>query len=517
VAHAAHRLQTDLAELGSQADITSRDKPLRDREGRRWPRVVAFVALAVAIGFALSVNLFPNINNDGVEYIAFSQRLGDTGLVHLGYRQFGYPLFLAIGRIVSGLLGVEPLLAASFGQRLLLAIAAGYAVWLWRWRALPLLFLVVTPSLLAYTNLILTEGLTVPLALLLACVTAHHFRVTARPLQGRDGRAGAMPQAHTAAVTAWVAVAITLALLAIRFPFAVFAVVPAAIWWRARREKADSRAYAAAFAVYLLGAALLAFGLTSENRAEMGVATPSARGERAMYWSAWHLVFTLHPENRVDPSLADFYDDGSPYFRIWEIEDEHRSYPDQAAILESSAQELLSAAGLSLPRERFFSLLGALRGGRLDDVRPRVEAILDTDASNVDEVIHADDVSRREGWDVFNDRYNRGSKPQAVITSPLFPSPPLPHVSDTLRLLLPAALLGSVLLSLRKRQALLGSVFLVPPLAYAAALAWLLADNGRFLMTTSTYAVAGFCALWAWERGWGADLPPTDHHEPDQA
>jgi hypothetical protein len=172
-------------------------------------------------------------------------------------------------------------------------------------------------------------------------------------------------------------------------------------------------------------------------------------------------------------------------------------YTDQARRLDDSIDEMLAAAGLSVPRERLFSFLGALRGGRRDEVRPRVELMLDTDASTVDRLIHWNDISRNEGHAAFNERFNEGHKPQSVITSPAFPSPPLPYVTAALSFLLPVALLGSILLSVRKRQWLLGVVFVAPTLLYSAAMAWLLADNARFLMTTSIYSVAGLCALWA--------------------
>ncbi len=115
----------------------------------------------------------------------------------------------------------------------------------------------------------------------------------------------------------------------------------------------------------------------------------------------------------------------------------------------------------------------------------------------MEEAIHANDVSRRQGWEVFNERFDQGAKPQSVITSPAFPSPPLPYLTDTLSILLPLAFLGSLFFAWRKRQTLLGVVYLTPTLIYSAALAWLLADNSRFLMTTSVYSVAGLSALWA--------------------
>ncbi|MGH8913531.1 MAG: hypothetical protein ACRDZM_03350 [Acidimicrobiia bacterium] len=462
--------------------------------------MVGIVTLVALAAFALSVNLFPNVNNDGVDYIAYSRDLS-RGLVHLGYRQIGYPLLLAAERLVSGLFGIETLLFSVLIQRLLLLLGVGYAIWLWRWRSAPVVILALTPSLLAYTNFLLTEGITVPLGLLLACLVAHHFAiVTARPEEisvGLSGLPGGVSEQRLALATAFGATAVALLLLAIRLPFAVFGIVPLVFWVAARRRRVPSLSYGIALLLYVAAAGALTVGMAVENRNELGVFTPVARTERSLFWSAWHLTFTLHPENRSDPALADFYDEGSPYFRIWDIEEENPDYPDQARALSRSTTGLLDAADLSLPRERLFSFLGTLRGGRIDDVRPRVEVILDTDASNVDAAIHWDDISKNQGWEVFNDRYNEGAKPQAVITSPVFPDPPLPYVTTTTRAFLPLSLLGILLLALLIRKRLLGVSFLVPPVVYYAAHGWLLADNARFLMTTTIYAIAGLSALWA--------------------
>ena len=358
--------------------------------------------------------------------------------------------------------------------------------------------LAITPSFLAYSDFILTEGLTIPLALLLACLVSNHFRLVQTDLPDNLELFGQrLPAEQLALATAWAAAVVAFALMLIRYPFVVFGMVPLTIWWASRERGEMARPYLAALLVFLAAASVLTLGLSAENSTEVGVFRPTVRGERAMYWSAWHLVFTLHPENRNDETLAGFYDAGSPYPHIWDVEAANPRYADQAQVLNRSIDQMLTAAGLDPRRERLFSFLGALTGGRHDEVRPRIEQILNTDASSVDEAIHVNDVSRQQGWEVFNDRYNEGSKPQSVITSPAFPSPPMPYVADTLRLLLPAALIGICVFAFRRRQYWLASVYLVPVVAFSAALAWILADNVRFFMTTSVYAVAGLSALWA--------------------
>jgi len=188
--------------------------------GRNWPRIAGIAAILALLAVGLSVNQFPNINNDGVDYIAHSQALGERGLIAFGYRQIGYPLVLAAERVVSGVLGIEALLLASLAQRALLALGIGYAIWLWRWKSLPVVLLVVTPSLLAYTNFILTEAMTVPLALLLACLVSHHFALTRPRWEESTGPdlPLAIPERTAAIATAWGATVVAFALLAFRFP-----------------------------------------------------------------------------------------------------------------------------------------------------------------------------------------------------------------------------------------------------------------------------------------------------------
>ncbi len=142
-----------------------------------------------------------------------------------------------------------------------------------------MVLLVVTPSLIAYTNFILTEAMTVPLALLLACLVAHHFALTATRSEESVGPDLPLVIANrTAAIaTAWGATAVAFALLAIRFPFAVFGIVPVVIWLAARRRSAPSRPYGAALLAFLLSAGLLTIGMSVENNQEFGALSPTVR------------------------------------------------------------------------------------------------------------------------------------------------------------------------------------------------------------------------------------------------
>ena len=59
-----------------------------------------------------------------------------------------------------------------------------------------------------------------------------------------------------------------------------------------------------------------------------------------------------------------------------------------------------------------------------------------------------------------------------MITSPVFPAPPIPYIADLLGVLLPVALVTTWVLAIRKRQAALAVVYAIPVLAFSAAVAW---------------------------------------------
>jgi len=288
----------------------------------------------------------------------------------------------------------------------------------------------------------------------------------------------------------------------IRLTFVVFGVVPLAMGIAAlRRRSRHTTPLIWLVAGYVLTMGLLTVGLALENDAEYETTFPMVRTERAAYGAAWQVTFALDEENRNDPALAEYYDGGSPYPRIWEIEADHDSYPEQAMALEEARVMMVTASGGAMGNERIAAFWGAVRGGRVDALRPRLEQILSTDAGSVDDAIHVNDVSRTQGWNAFNTTYNDGKKPQSVITSPLVPSLPHLYVSDFVRLLVPLGALALVGLAVWKRRIDLGLVYLIPFLAYAALAGWNLADTMRFMITPSAYLVSGCCALWAERSG----------------
>ena len=451
-------------------------------------KLIGVAAVGMVVAFFFAINIFPIITNDSLEYLDHSRAPGDYGAVSKGYRQIGYPLILLMSRSVSGLVGVEPLLLSALLQRLLLLGALGYAIWLWRWKATPIVLLVVAPSFLVYPNFILTEGVTVPLGLLLACLVSHHFRLAGDSVD--QSRKGPLVLAALTAAVAFV-------MVAIRYPLAVFGAVPVAILGAAFSRGNRVRGYGAVLAVFLALSGLLSVLLAVENHREFGVLSPTTNGSAAEYWGAWHVTFALRPENRIDPQLAEFWDNGRPHRRIALVQERRPEYPAQAIGHREDIETMLRLAGLDHGKERAFSFFGALRGGRTDDLISYMGEAINADARSVDAAIFRSLFAMQNGREAFAERYNDGVLPQAAILPAILPTSRMPYLRLLLSYLLPAALIGTVVLSIHKRRIWMGVAYLVPVMVLAAAMGWLLLDNVRFLMPGSVYAVAGFSALWS--------------------
>ncbi|HEX9977523.1 MAG TPA: hypothetical protein VGB41_02745, partial [Acidimicrobiia bacterium] len=77
----------------------------------RWLRRTIFWVVAVVLGSRLlSVGLIPTVTTDSLTYLKYSNDLTGNGFVLLGYRQFGYPLFLALVDLLGRGFGIEPLI-----------------------------------------------------------------------------------------------------------------------------------------------------------------------------------------------------------------------------------------------------------------------------------------------------------------------------------------------------------------------------------------------------------------------
>ena len=318
------------------------------RGGRRRPVTLSTAGLVVVsklpvlLGIVvastvLSVNTFPVIGNDAVLYLEHAGALSEGGWVEFGYRQVGYPFALAVVRTAADFLGAEPLLSVAVLQRALVILGAYLAWRFWRWWSIPVIVFCFAAETLAYTNYLLTESLAIPLALLLVFPTIRFFELL---------REEAMDESRRRAIRLAVVIVILVTYLySMRFTYAVFGTVPlvaAVAGWRSPFRVPTAT---------MLGTTVLIFGsvallMSIENREEEGVLTPNVSGQQPRYYYAWQQVFTVHRENRDNPALAGYYDDGSVHDFLREAAALDRSPEELDAPYDAEIARMLTDAGI---------------------------------------------------------------------------------------------------------------------------------------------------------------------------
>lgn len=436
---------------------------------------VGLSMLVVAV--LLASDIFPIITNDSLAYIGHSNSITTTGFVQLGYRQVGYPAFLAAIDTLATSVRMEPLLFTVLLQRTLYLSALAFAVWLWRWRALPLVAIAVLPTMMMYSNFILTEGIGVGLALWYAVLVAWVLQRAADESFVVDRRL------ETRMIIAGSAVGVIyLALATIRFHYILALVGLLAVLYVLYRtgRRARNASMAIAATLLVLGSSFLFF-VSRENSQEVGPFFPSVRGERSQFWATWQVTFTLSPENQTNPALSDLYADGDPYKVMGGI-DALPVYGDQQTAYTTAIERLIEDSGSSLLPERLKAAVGVLRGGRIDDVYGIVLNASTSSFDSVERSIYRASPARREGIDYVLENYNDGRSIQPVLTSPLAPARTFPYFLDIMQWLLPlAALVLAAGLAFSKIR-LLAAVGLMTLLATMVVFGYFLMDNVRFIL-----------------------------------
>lgn len=209
-----------------------------------------------------------------------------------------------------------------------------------------------------------------------------------------------------------------------------------------------------------------------------------------MYWAAWTVTFVVHPENASDPDLESFYDEGSPYGFIGDVDGSGLSYAKQQEAYEAAIAEMLSIAGTSERGSQLESFLWALRGGRMDDIEGIIRAVTTSTHHDVESVMNWTSLAREQGVDAFAEQFNRSVRPEAVLSDQIGQRLPLPSGSHVVSILLPISLLVLLIGLGWRRTRLLSVAGLVVVLSYAAAIGSIRADNYRFLITTSAFGIA---------------------------
>ncbi|GMQ98021.1 MAG: hypothetical protein BMS9Abin17_0525 [Acidimicrobiia bacterium] len=439
-------------------------------------RVIGLTAIVFMLIYAvIRVNWLPVILPDSLLYLDHSNDLIGEGLVQVGFRQFGYPLWLASVDVLAGLLDLEPLALTVILQRLLLVLSAGLATYVLRWWATPIVAVLVLPTTIAYSNFILTEAMAVPIAVIAAVACVRLF------IAREDRAIGWLATASLAAA----------ALPIIRLHYGILTVaIIATIALTARDRSAGRRSSTIAIVGIIISTSLLVLALSIENKAENDIFSPSLGSERVLFWSTWEKVV---PQNSVTVAAAipDVYLNGTPDAFILMVDESDMSFADKNAAYASASKQIYDVTGASLNAQRFSSFLGVLGGARFDDLASiLLKAARPTAASDIERYVNQyGTVTPVDPEDIAH-RFNSDRPPSAVLTiADRIPGIPSPYVGFALAVLVPSALLGGFyLLQFRnsRRPALVGTGTL---LSYAVVSSVFLMDNLRYLLPAYLFAI----------------------------
>jgi hypothetical protein len=435
------------------------------------------LGLVIALGvYSMSaVNWYPVISPDSLQYLDHSQDLAGYGLVQSGFRQIGYPLWLAVTSTFAGVFGLEPLAVAATGQRLILGGAIIIAIVVLRWWAIPIAATVMLPTMVASTNLLLTEAIAIPIAVATAaaCVALH------------KGATATMRNVWLTAATLG-----AIALPIIRFHYAVLTVA-AAIAILASNVGTDRtlRKPAIAVAIMVFSGAALCGALAYENHAEHGILMPSLGSERARFWVSWYTAVGGHEDEFREHSPHIFLD-GNPDTFIMQTDNSPTSYSEKRTVYAEATNRMFDAIGANDLVERLKSLAGVVRGARINDLGPALAYAASPSAGLTPDVIHqyASVTEVDPVW--IAETYNDGREPSALLTlAPSMPTLKLPHVSTAVAMIVPYVLILSMYLMFFQESRWLAIVSTFVLTTYAVASFVYTFDNLRYLLPAYLFAL----------------------------
>ena len=443
-----------------------------------WTRgTVSTVGLILVVSFSaarvLAVDVGGIVTNDSVGYLRRAEAPLGGGFVFQGYRQVGYPVFIWMSNRLGDGLGWDHIFGVALLQRSLLVFGLGLVVWALRWWSLPILVFATSSTFVLQTDFVLTEGLLIPGCLiggaLLAAVVVNRV-VTRRP-------------AHLVVLSS---VAVGVACAFVKMQYASLLALTVAIAWLLVRDGLCTRR----FVLYAVGVGVvlitsLALVQAVDNRSDLGTFEPIAERHRSKWWGAWQAVFVLKPENRDDPALAEFYDEGNLYTFLHGIERDVPDYNERRELTEKRVKEMFAAADTSAAEEQVASFLGALRGGRSDDLRAMTEQILAAEDGDPISRVTRNAAFQIGGPEAIIEDLNGGLRPGIVTTGPMFDFTQRGFAnyrswSSEMSVLSMVAMSASFIVRGRHRPAC--AAVMMAMFAVSAAMATGYADNARYLL-----------------------------------
>jgi hypothetical protein len=449
--------------------------------GRTVRTLVAVVICGIAAARFFDVSLAGAVTNDSLGYLRSADAPLSGGIVSHGYRQAAYPVFVMLSNRLGDALGWDHIFGAALMQRIALLLAILVAIWALRWWSVPLVALLTSATAVEHSNLLLPEGLLLPLCLVIGALSA--AVVVRRVTTSRSARVIAI------AICASVVLAASL-----KLQYSVWFAVAVSAVWLLNRDGLVTRRFclvAVGVSVGLVGA--LALAQSIENHSELGVFEPVSERARAEWYGAWQSVFSFDRDHRTDPALAEYWDDGNLYTFMHSLEARVTDYPTRARIFRERISAMFDAADTSARAEQLHAFVGALGMGRMDDLASVIDQAVDA-RDNATASASFNTAFRDGGLERIVDGYNDGHTPGLATFGPLL-SPSQRVLSDHR----PSrawggwtALIAMVLsLLVAGRHRLMSAGVLLGMAVYAAALASGYIDNARYLIGPYAIVLVG--------------------------
>ena len=456
--------------------------------------LAAGLLIALAVARFLAVDIAGIVMNDSLGYLARSADPFESGFVVQGYRQVAYPFLLWISGGIGDIVGWDPIFGMALLQRSVLAAGIALTIWAMRWWSVPLVALFTSATFVLHADYLLPEGMLVPL-----CVVCGG--VLAAIVLGRV----ASTAAARLALAAIVATSVLAASIKLQYT-ALLAICGAAAWLLWRDGLLARRAVLTCFLVAGGVIASLALFQSIENRHERGVFEPISERSLAEWYGAWVAVFEVDPERGEDPALAEWYDGGNLYRFLRYAQQTYPDYPERSEVLRERIDAMFDAAGTSAMTERAAAFVGAVAGGRTDDIGPETDAILAADPGDTSTRLSFNRYAWSDRMDELVRELNDGLRPGFVSFGPLFDASQ--RIGDDHRPAKGVIAWSSITLMLaglavrgRHRPAALATLVTMTSAALVLASGYI--DNARYLLGPLSLvafggllSLRGLCLAW---------------------
>jgi hypothetical protein len=445
----------------------------------QWVGAAVLVALWCRV---LAVDVAGIVTNDSVGYLQRSINPLSYGFVVQGYRQAAYPLLIHIASWFGDVTGLDTIFSVALLQRMMLLLGIALVWGALRWWALPALLVVTSATFVVHADLVLTEGFLIPACVIIAGLAASV--VTARGFGSRHPMAALI-----------IATSLATAMGAVKLQYAATLLLAAAIGWLVVRDgtvvKKTTVIVLAAGAVFI-GA--LTAAQTVENHQELGVWEPVSEQVRAEWYGGWQAIFAVHKENRAKPELAAYFNGGNLYTFLYDVEATQPDYPTRAKIIRARVSAMFAAAGTTEREQSLASFVGAVKGGRTDDIASIVGGSVSDEPGLRERRLSFNHLSREGGPDLVYARVNEGERAHVLEGSNAFGG--LQSWYDDYRrhrsfigVVSALLVLASLAFRGRHRSFALASTLTVGGICGVLASAYI--DNARYLMGPMAISMVG--------------------------